>query len=81
MDTFSGIVISCNAVIGDNVHVMQNVTIGMKTIAAFNINFYLLGNSIIIGNNVKIGAMSFINKDIIDNCTVFTKKNEIIIRS
>jgi serine acetyltransferase len=97
---FSGIVISCNAVIGDNVHVMQNVIIGMKTIAAFDGNFYLPNRSIIIGNNVKIGAhsiilsdnlvvgdnvkigaMSFINKDIIDNCTVFTKKNEIIIRN
>lgn len=97
---FSGIVISCNAIIGNNVHIMQNVTIGMKTIMAFNGNFYLpdrkiiigdnvkigahsviLSDNLVIGDNVKIGAMSFINKDIIDNCTVFTEKNEMIIKN
>lgn len=60
---FSGIVISCNAVIGEHFHIMQNVTIGMKTIMAFNGEFHLPNRKIIIGDHVKVGAHSVILSD------------------
>ena len=54
--------------IGDNVFVGANSCI--------------IADSITIGNNVNIGAMSFVNKDISDDCTVYSKKtNEIILKA
>ncbi|WP_338030655.1 serine acetyltransferase [Erwinia endophytica] len=41
-----------------------------------------MSENIKIGNNVTIGAMSFINKNIPDNCTVFTEKiNRTIVKN
>lgn len=50
--------------IGNNVFIGANSTI--------------LSDTLIIGNHVIIGGMSFINKDIPDNCTVYTEKSNII---
>ncbi|CCK15710.1 Serine acetyltransferase [Cronobacter universalis NCTC 9529] len=48
----------------------DNVSIGASSC--------IIADQISIGNNVVIGAMSFINKDIPDNCTVVTEKTTII---
>lgn len=87
---YNGIVICAEVVIGKNLHIRQNTTIGIKT--QENINTILIGdnvdigaNSCIIGDNLKIGdnviigAMSFVNNDIPSNCTYITKKNNNII--
>ena len=44
-------------------------------------NSVILGGEITIGNNVNIGAMSFVNKNIPDNCTVYTQKTNTIIQN
>ena len=46
-------------------------------------NVYIAKGSIVmggitIGNNVTIGAMSFINRDIPDNTVVYTEKNQVM---
>lgn len=80
-----GIVISKYAIIGDDFQIMQNVTIGQNKgsknpfiIIGNNTKILtgscIIGESLIIGDNVTIGAMSFINKDIPSNCTVYTEK-------
>lgn len=88
-----GIVIRNEAIIGKNLNIRQNTTIGKKangnSSGATHIGCSVdigAGTCIIgdvkVGNNVTIGAMSFINKDIPDNCTVFTEKaNKILIKS
>lgn len=85
---FIGIAINRNSVIGDNCRIHQFVTIGMSKSPCsikigHNVTIYtssiIIGGNIKIGDNVKIGAMSFINKDIQNNCTVYTKKENIII--
>lgn len=88
-----GIVVSQYAMIGENLHLRQNVTIGAKTglgniriIVGDNVkigaNSCIISDDITIGSNVDIGAMSFINKSIPNDCIVYTKKhNEIITRS
>ncbi|MEG6448509.1 serine acetyltransferase, partial [Enterobacter cloacae] len=70
---------------GKNMKLTQNSVIGSSgkgtqgKIVIGN-NFYLGSNSCIIGDdlkigdNVTIGAMTFINKDLPDNCRVYTKK-------
>jgi len=86
---FIGIVIRAECIIGKNLNIRQNTTIGRRdstdlsgqTILGDNVDIgahsCLIGD-INIGDNVKIGAMSFINKDIPSNCTVIThKSNEI----
>lgn len=84
------ITIGESAIIGENLIIHQNVTIGyghepMHIIIGDNV--YIGANSVIlcgeikIGNNVKIGAMSFVNKDIPDNCTVYTQKTNTIIQN
>ncbi|MBT3720467.1 serine acetyltransferase [archaeon] len=75
-------------VIGDNVNIKQGVTIGNKKngIQKFprignNVNIYanamILGD-IKIGNNVIIGAMCFIDKDIPNNSVVYNKRDLVI---
>ncbi|WP_392565689.1 hypothetical protein RHO15_08915 [Utexia brackfieldae] len=87
---FSGIVIGASAVIGENFSIRQNTTIGGCNVKIGN-NVYIGANScvvsctpnqpLVIGDNVTVGAMSFINKDIPDNCTVYTEKtNKIVIK-
>ncbi|EFA6625650.1 serine acetyltransferase, partial [Escherichia albertii] len=62
---YSGIVITRYATIGRNFNIRQNTTIGLK-----NNNT----NRISIGDNVKIGAFTFVNKDIPSNSICYTKK-------
>ena len=85
---FCGIVINGNAEIGNNFICRQNVTIGwkshpLKVIIGDNVKIgassVILGGEIKIGDNTEIGAMSFITRDIPNNCIVYTeKKNKII---
>lgn len=79
---YQGIVISRACIIGKNFHIRQNTTIGVKTgenariIIGDNVelgaNCCIIADDITIGNNVKIGAMAFINKSIPDNCLCYT---------
>ncbi|WP_392559365.1 serine acetyltransferase [Orbus mooreae] len=90
---FFAIIISPNVVIGKNLFIHQCVTIGRNYTCGqdkikINDNVVICSNSVIIGGNIKIGhnviigAMSFINKNIPDNCTVYTEKNnKILIRN
>lgn len=48
----------------------DNVDIGAHTC--------IIGSGLNIGNNVRIGAMSFVNKDIPDNVTYITRKESFI---
>lgn len=84
-----GIVVTSTAIIGDNLTIRQNTTIGRsqsddennRIIIGDNVDIgahsFILGSNFKIGNNVKIGAMSFINKDVKDNLTYITKKESI----
>ena len=88
-----GIVISDKCIIGKNFKIRQNSTIGIHhsgqtgyIVIGDNVTLgascCIIGENINIGNNVVVGAMSFINKNIPDNCTCYTKKtNEIIINT
>jgi len=79
---FQGIVISRACIIGRNLHIRQNTTIGVKNgngnriIIGDNVelgaNSCIIGENIKIGNNVTIGAMAFINKNIPDDSTCYT---------
>lgn len=91
----SGVIITGLATIGENCHIRQNTTIGVGgsryseiknkrfIIIGDNVEIgahsCIIGNTLTIGNNVIIGAMSFINKNIPDNCTCYTKKENILI--
>ncbi len=89
---FLSVVINECAVIGCNFKIRQNSTIGISgrpvsatpahIIIGDNVEVgagtCIIGDALIIGNNVTIGAMSFINKNIPDNSVVFTEKSLII---
>ena len=79
-----GIVIADAARIGENLFIRQNTTIGVRTSGQEGLiyigdnvelgaNVCIIGDNIRIGNNVSVGAMAFINKDIPDNSTCYTK--------
>jgi serine O-acetyltransferase len=83
-----GIVITKNVKIGKNFLIRQNCTIGTDfkgpdpVIIGDNVQMgagsCIIGSGITIGNNVTIGAMTFINKNVPSNSTVYTKKEAII---
>lgn len=88
----TGIVISGYSRIGTNFRIWQNCTVGIKggegrkNIQIGN-NVHLAAHSCIIGDvirvgdNVTIGAMSFVNRDIPDNCLFYTcKTGEVVCR-
>ncbi|EFC5375561.1 TPA: serine acetyltransferase [Escherichia coli] len=87
----TGIVVTSTAIIGDNLTIRQNTTIGRSqscnehdhVIIGNNVDIgahcFILGSGFTIGDNVKIGAMSFINKDIPSNCTYITKKSGVVL--
>lgn len=87
----AGIVIHNSVDIGENCVIRQHTTIGQKDtdpksavlIIGDNVdigaNTCIIGLTHKIGSNIKIGAMSFVNGDIPDNCTYVTKKENIII--
>jgi serine acetyltransferase len=79
-----GIVIADAARIGENLFIRQNTTIGVRTSGQEGLiyigdnvelgaNVCIIGDNIRVGNNVTIGAMAFINKDIPDNSTCYTR--------
>lgn len=80
-----GIVITKNVRIGKNFFIRQNTTIGvdykgdMPILIGDNVdvgaNSCIIGTGLTIGNNVVIGAMSFVNKNIPDNHTYITEKS------
>ena len=87
----SGIIIHGTAIIGEDVTIFQQVTIGVnehdrykeKRAATIGKNVYIGAGAKIIGNvhigdNVRIGANAVVCKDIPDNCTV-VGSNKVII--
>ena len=81
-----GIVISHNAVIGKNVTIYHQVTIGEGKNGAPKIGddvqigagAIIIGN-VVIGNHVKIGAGAIVVDDIPSNATVVAQKSRLII--
>lgn len=81
-----GIVISHNAVIGKNVTIYHQVTIGEGKNGAPKIGddvqigagAIIIGN-VVIGNHVKIGAGAIVVDDIPSNATVVAQKSRVII--
>ncbi|MCM8536377.1 MAG: hypothetical protein NE334_10600 [Lentisphaeraceae bacterium] len=79
-----GIVITKNAVIGKNFSINQNTSIAndlknkRPIVIGHNVEVgahsCILGSNLTIGDNVKIGAMSFVNKNIPANHTFISKK-------
>lgn len=79
-----GIVVYRGTRIGKNCILRQNTTIG--SVEVDNLPIYIgdnvnigahcciIGSGLRIGSNVKLGAMSFVNQDIPDNCTFVTEK-------
>lgn len=82
-----GIIVSHEAVIGENVTIFHQVTIGRNHGAA-----PIIGNNVMIGagakiiggvkigNNAKIGANCVVCTDVPDNCTVVLPKPRIILK-
>ncbi len=86
---YVGIVISERAHIGQNFHIKQNVTIGVKHGAQqgciyigdnveVGANSCIIGDDLSIGNNVHIGAMTFVNKDVPNDCVVYNRREMIL---
>ncbi|WP_054178889.1 hypothetical protein [Trabulsiella odontotermitis] len=87
-----GVVVSKRVVAGRNMKLTQNSVIGNSgkgesgKIEIGN-NFFLGSNSCVIGDklkigdNVTVGAMSFVNKNLPDNCRVYTRKTTEIVES
>ncbi|EJQ0323763.1 serine acetyltransferase [Escherichia coli] len=87
----AGIVVHFAVDAGENLVLRQNTTIGQidgdipgsRVKIGSNVdigaNCCIIGLSRKIGDNVKIGAMSFINKDIPSNCTYITKKSGAVL--
>ncbi|SEM78012.1 transferase hexapeptide (six repeat-containing protein) [Pseudomonas sp. ok272] len=79
-----GIVIADAARIGDNLFIRQNTTIGVRATGQKGLiyignnvelgaNVCIIGDDLRIGDNVTVGAMAFINKDIPDNSSCYTR--------
>ena len=81
-----GIIVSHNAIIGENVTIFHHVTIGEKDGAPIIGDNVLIGTgaiilgNIIIGDNVKIGAGCIVTKNIPDNATVVMEAPRVILR-
>lgn len=84
-----GVVIFRTVRIGRNFTIRQNTTIGSDLkgedplVIGDNVdvgaNSCIIGSGIRIGNNVVIGAMSFVNKSVPDNSVYITEKTPRII--
>ena len=84
----TGIVIGGHVKMGENCRISQGVTIGRKSFERHgqpeignNVKIYT--NSVIIGkikigNNATIGALSFVDKNIPNNCVVVGNPSRII---
>lgn len=81
-----GIVITSNAVIGENCFIRQNTTIGIKTMGldsyrivigknvSIGAHSCIISDNLEIGDNVTIGAMSFVNKNIDAGATFYNPR-------
>lgn len=80
----TGIVIADAARIGENLFIRQNTTIGVKTSGQKGLiyignnvelgaNVCIIGDDLRIGDNVNIGAMAFVNRDVPDNSICYTQ--------
>lgn len=83
----NGIVIAAGAIIGKNVFISHQVTIGRNRGGAPVIgdNVYIgpgakIFGDIHIGNNVRIGANCVVFEDVPDNATIVLQKPRIIIK-
>lgn len=85
-----GIVIHSDTVIGNNVTVAQNVTIGRnfgdKKVPVIGNDVYIGTGSVVfgeisIGNNVIIGSNTLVNKSVPDNCTVVGNPMRIVVQN
>lgn len=85
-----GVVVTKRVVAGRNMKLTQNSVIGSsgkggKGKIVIGDNFFLGSNSCIIGDaleigdNVTVGAMSFVNKNLPSDCRVFTRKSTDIV--
>lgn len=87
----NGIIIHHNAVIGENVKIFQQVTIGVNTGKNYKDGkCAIIGNNVLIGagakilgdvsigNNAKIGTNAVVLNDIPDNCTAVGMPARII---
>lgn len=84
-----GIIINGSTVIGHSLRIRQNTTIGItganvnkepiSIVIGNNVSIgpgsCIIADQIRIGDNVVIGAMSFVNKDIPSDVTVYTEKS------
>ncbi|MEO3988308.1 serine acetyltransferase [Pseudocitrobacter cyperus] len=89
---YNGIVVTSYCDVGKNFTLRQNTTIGIKTLGKpddeykiiigdnvmIGANSCIIADELTIGSNVLVGAMSFISKDIPDNCTYYTRKESVI---
>lgn len=86
---YGGIVVSSHAEIGNNCNIAQGVTIGRINLGPrrgapkigdrvwIGPNSVIVGN-VKIGNNVMIAPLSFVNRDIPDNCLAIGNPANII---
>lgn len=86
---YLGIVIRSECIIGKNMNIRQNTTIGRKS-SQGEIGITVIGDNadigahsciigdIKIGHNVTIGAMTFVNKDIPDNSMIYNPVTSVI---
>lgn len=89
-----GIFVSDGSIIGNNVVIFQQVTIGSNTLKdsktfgspTIGNNVYIgagakIIGGITIGNNVRVGANAVVTKNIPDNCVVVIDNMRIIVKS
>ena len=80
----SGVVVSAKAIIGDNVTIFQQVTIGVNEARDTADQKIIIGNDVLIsagakiiscriGNNCRIGANAVVVKDLPDNSICYTE--------
>lgn len=85
LNHYVGIVVRAESVIGKNINLRQNTTIGRKDSKNLGGKVYIGDNcdigahtciigDIRIGDNVTIGAMSFVNKDMPGDSVVYSEK-------
>jgi serine O-acetyltransferase len=77
-----GVVVHPTCIIGSNVMIYQNVTLGASTVGN-HVQIFAgakIVNMVKIGNNVKIGANAVVIHDVPDNATAFGVPARIIIR-
>jgi len=89
LNHYVGIVVRAESVIGKNINLRQNTTIGRKDSKNPDGKIYIGDNcdigahtciigDIRIGDNVTIGAMAFVNKDVPAGSLVYSEKSTMI---